>query len=181
MKKLTIIIAISFLLSKIASAGDIIIKVKGSYFYPSDKAFEEIYGGGVMYGGEADIGIWRNLELWVGASYYSKKSELTFTKEKTRLKIIPIGGGVKYRLSARSLNIYGGIGINYYQYEEKNPIGDVGWGELGIVAKIGCAVKGSGGLMTDFYINYSYCKMRPVSNDINVGGVEAGIGIGYRF
>lgn len=181
MKKLVTIIAFPLLLSVIASAGEVMVKLNGSYFHPVDKAFKNIYGGGVMYGGELDIGIWKNLELWIGGSYFSKKGELTYTREKTRLKIIPIGGGVKYRLSAGSLNIYGGMGINYYQYKEKNPSGDVSWGELGVLGKIGCVVKGSGGLITDFYINYSYCKMRPVHLEINIGGIEAGIGIGYEF
>jgi len=81
--------AILLLLSEIASAGDVIVKLNGSYFHPSDQAFKDIYSGGVMYGGEVDIGIWKNLELWVGGSYFSKKGELTYTREKTRLKIIP--------------------------------------------------------------------------------------------
>ena len=61
-----------------------------------EKAFRDIYGEGIMYGGEVNIRVWKALEVWFGASYFYKKGELTFTKEETKLKIVPIGAGIKY-------------------------------------------------------------------------------------
>lgn len=181
MKKLISITAILFLLSGIGYAGDVIFKVKGSYFHPSDTAFKDIYGGGVMYGVEAGAEIWKNLEIWVGGSYFSKKGELSLTREETKLKIIPIEGGLRYILSLRGVNLYGGISISYYLYKETNPIGNVDWGELGAVARVGSFVELNQRWIIDFYVSYSYCKMRPADFKINIGGIEAGIGIGYRY
>ncbi|NOR22610.1 MAG: hypothetical protein GQ476_08010 [Candidatus Aminicenantes bacterium] len=181
MKKMISIAAILFLLSGIGYAGDVIFKVKGSYFHPSDKAFKDIYGGGVMYGVEAGAEIRKNLEIWVGGRYFSKKGELSLTREETKLKIIPIEGGLRYTLSLRSANLYGGIGISYYLYKETNPIGNVDWGELGAVARVGSFVEMNQRWTIDFYVSYSYCKMRPADFKINIGGIEAGIGIGYRY
>jgi len=181
MKKMISIAAILFLLSGIGYAGDVIFKVKGSYFHPSDKAFKDIYGGGVMYGVEAGAEIRKNLEIWVGGRYFSKKGELSLTREETKLKIIPIEGGLRYTLSLRSANLYGGIGISYYLYKETNPIGNVDWGELGAVARVGSFVELNQRWTIDFYVSYSYCKMRPADFKINIGGIEAGIGIGYRY
>jgi hypothetical protein len=34
---------------------DLKIEIKGSYFYPSERAFKDIYGGGLSVGGEVSI------------------------------------------------------------------------------------------------------------------------------
>jgi hypothetical protein len=125
--------------------------------------------------------LWKNLELWVGASFFSKKGELSFTGEETKVRIIPIGGGVKYISSVGGINYYSGIGINYYLYKETNPIGDASKGGFGILGMIGSFMKVTRGLIIDLYIDYSYCKMKPADYRINIGGFEAGIGIGYEF
>jgi len=44
------------------------VKVGMNYFIPSEKAFRDIYGGGMIYMGEMNIRIWRNIELWIGGS-----------------------------------------------------------------------------------------------------------------
>ncbi|MFA9409510.1 MAG: hypothetical protein ACERKJ_11860, partial [Candidatus Dadabacteria bacterium] len=115
-----------------------------------------------------------------------KKGELTFTKEETKLEIYPLGGGVKYRFSTGIFDLYAGAGLNYYQYKESNPIGgewqaDVSKRGRGYVYKIGSCVSVTGGFLIDLYVNSSYCRLKPADIEINIGGIEAGIGIGYRF
>jgi len=135
-----------------------------------------------MYGGEVSIRVWKALEVWFGASYFSKKGELTFTKEETKLRIVPIGAGVKYFFPVvEILDGYGGVGINHYSYKEENPIGKVAKNGLGILVRAGGLVKVIKGIIIDFYINYSYCRMKPADFDINIGGFETGIGLGYKF
>jgi len=181
MKRLIGIIAVILFFSGLANATDLMIELKAHYLSPSEQAFKDIYGSGVMYGGELSVGVWKGLEIWFGGSYFSKKGELTYSKEETKLEIIPLGGGVKYRLLSGSLALYIGLGLNYYQYKETNPIGDVSKGGLGYIGKIGSYVKVIKGLFIDIYANYSYCKMKPADFDINIGGLEAGVGIGYSF
>lgn len=181
MKKLIIIIVTVIFLSGLANATDIIIELKTHYLHPSEEKFRDIYGGGLVYGGEVSIGIWRGLEVWFGGSYFSKTGELTFTKEETKLKIYPLGGGLKYRLSKGIIVFYVGAGLNYYQFKESNPIGDANKGGLGYIGKIGSYVKVTGGFLIDLYINYSYCKMKPADYKINIGGIEPGVGIGFSF
>jgi len=181
MKKSVIIIVSVILLSGLANAADFIVELRANYLHPSEEAFRDIYGGGMMYGGEVSIGVWRGLEIWLGGSYFSKKGELTFTKEETKLEIYPLGGGVKYRFSTGIFDLYVGAGLNYYQYKESNPIGDVSKRGSGYVGKIGSCVNVTGGFLIDLYINYSYCELKLADFEINIGGIEAGIGIGYRF
>jgi opacity protein-like surface antigen len=181
MKKLIIIIVSVALLSGLANAADVIVELRAHYLHPSEVAFRDIYGGGMMYGGEISVGVWRGLDVWFGGSYFSKKGELTFTKEETKLEIYPLGGGLKYRFSTGIFELYVGAGLNYYQYKESNPLGDVSKGGFGYVGKIGSYVNVTGGFLIDLYVNYSYCMLKPADFEINIGGIEAGVGIGYRF
>lgn len=180
MKKWIIIILFLLLLSGSAISADVTFKLKGSYFHPYDRAFKDIYGGGVMYGVEASTEISGHLEMWIDGGYFSKKGELSLTREETKLRIIPVGGGLRYSLSLGSIHAYAGIGINYWIYNEINRLGDVNWGRLGGIIHIGSFIKIRGDWIMDFFISYSYCEMQPADFKINIGGIEAGIRLGYR-
>lgn len=181
MKKWIVFLLFLFLLSGSASAADVIFKLKGSYFHPYDTTFKDIYGGGMTYGVEVGTEISRHLEMWIDGSYFSKKGELTVTREETKLKIIPVGGGLRYSLSLKRIHVYAGIGINYYLYNETNPIGDVNWGKLGGIINVGSFIKIKEEWSIDFFMSYSYCEMQPADFKINIGGIEAGIRLGYSI
>ncbi|MCJ7651991.1 MAG: hypothetical protein MUP85_25610 [Candidatus Lokiarchaeota archaeon] len=181
MKKTFNIIASMFLFSGIVHATTFSIELKGSYFSPSEKAFQDIYGGGITYGGEVAIGLWKNLQFWLGGNYYSGNGGLTYTGEATSLKILPIGGGLKYELSSGILGFYGGVGVNYYQYKESSVIGNVNEGKIGFIGKLGLSLNVTKGLFIDLFVNYSYCEMTPADFTINIGGFDVGGGLGYKF
>jgi len=157
------------------------IKAGVNYFSPPEQRFKDVYGNGMTYSGEIGIGVWKGLKLWISGGYFTKKGELFFTKEKTKVRIFPIGGGIKYLLTEGRANLYTGMGLYYYQFKETNPIGDVSKSGLGYVGQIGVFLKVIGGLIVDFNLDYSYCRMRPVERSINIGGFQAGIGLGYEF
>lgn len=182
MKKLIAMISALIVLSGFARAADIIVELNGHYFMPSEEAFRDVYGGGITFGAEASVEIGRRLAVWLGGSYFSKKGELTFTKEETELKIVVFGGGIKYIFpTGAGIDVYGAGGVNYCSYDEENVLGEVSKGGLGVVVKAGGLVKIINGIFLDAYINYSYCKMKPADFKINIGGFGAGIGFGYRF
>jgi hypothetical protein len=181
MRKLAAIIITNLCLSGSAIATDITFELKVHYFGPSDQAFQDIYGGGLMYGAEINIRAWESLDLWFGGNYFSKTGELTFTDEETELKLFTIGGGVKYRILSRIFALYVGLGLNYYQFKESNPIGEVSDGKLGLVGKIGSDITISGGLAVDLYVKYASCKIQPADFEIDIGGIMAGVGLGYKF
>ncbi len=177
MKALSII----FFAAVCMHAGSVTVEVKGSFFYPTEQAFKDIYGGGFMYGGEISLGIWKNLDIWIGGYYFSQYGELSFTGEETSLKIVPLGGGLKYRLSTGVLSFYGGAGVNYFNYQESNVIGDEKAGAVGFVTKVGVYLEPVNQFVIDFFVEYSYCRMTPADFTINIGGIKAGIGIGVRL
>jgi len=182
MKRLTGIIAATVLLCGLVNAADIMVELKSHYFIPSEEAFRDIYRGGIEMGAEVSVEIARRFAVWLGGSYFSRKGELTFTKEETELRIMALGGGIKYIFPAGAgIDIYGAGGVSYYSYNEENVLGEVSKGGLGVVLKAGGLVKIINGIFFDAYINYSYCKMKPADFKINIGGFGAGVGLGYRF
>ncbi len=181
MRKALTVLSIIFFASVWMHAGALTIEAKGSYFYPTEQAFKDIYGGGLMYGGEISLGIWKNLEIWVGGYYFSRYSELTYTGEETYLQIVPLGGGLKYKITTGLLSLYGGAGVNYFDYQESNVIGDVQSGAVGFVAKVGGYLEPVDKFVIDIFVEYSYCKMTPDYYTIDIGGIKAGIGIGVRL
>ena len=181
MRKIIVMVGVLLFVSGSSHAANIILEFKTQYFSPSDEEFKDIYGGGVMYGGEVSIGVWKGLELWFGGSYFSREGELTFTKEKTELRIIPVGVGLRYRWRGKSLSPYLAAGLGLYQFKESNPIGEVDLGEAGFVAAIGTYVRITGGLLIDLYANYSVCEFSSDDFEINISGFGTGIGIAYEF
>jgi hypothetical protein len=182
MKKTILFIVFFTIISVAVGTASVRIEAKAKYFMPSEQAFKDIYGSGVMYGGEIGIGIWQNFELCVTANTFTKNGELTFTEEETTLKIMPAGIGIKYvHPAGATVDIYGGIGISYYSYKEENPIGNVSTNKIGYFGTIGTYVKVIDGLFVDLFLDYSYCKIKPEELSVNIGGLGVGAGIGFEF
>ena len=169
------------LFSGFISAKSILFELKGSYFSPTETLFKEIYGEGMSYGAEISVGIWKRIDICVGGNYYTQKGELTFTKDETTIKIIPVGFGVKYRFITGTLNVYAGLGFKYFLFNESNFIGDVSTAKMGYEGKIGVFLKIGSGIVFDVYLDYSYCKISPTSVETNIGGMNTGVGLGYWF
>jgi len=181
MKRLTGTIAVLLLVSGSAGAATVRVELKASYFHPTEQAFLDIYGGGPRYGGELDIHLWKGLDVWLGGSYFSKEGELTFTKEKTELQIIPIGAGLKFRWTKGIIRLYTAAGLSSFQYKESNPIGDFSRSRMGLTAEIGSYVKVAGGLLIDVFLGYSVCYVESADFKVNIGGLGAGLGLAYEF
>ena len=84
-------------------------------------------------------------------------------------------------MTSGDFRLYIGGGINYYQYKESNPIGDASENGLGYIGKLGGFLSVTQSLVFDVFVNYSYCKIQPADFEINIGGLEAGIGLGVEF
>jgi hypothetical protein len=158
-----------------------VFKLKGGYFHPSDKDFRHIYGGGLKTGLEISAEVARNLELWIEAGFFAKKGELSYTKETTKLLIIPAGGGLRYVWPVGRLAFYSGAGLLYYRFRESNPLGTVDWGRPGLVAEMGGYLRLTGKLSADIFIRYSYCRMKPADFSFNIGGFDLGTGLAYEY
>lgn len=157
------------------------LEVKGGYFLPTEKVFKDVYGSGPFYGGEFDVKISGGLSLWVGADYYKKKGELTFTQEETTLTLKPISGGVRYSLGAGMLRPYVAVGVTYVKYREESVIGAVDEGDVGFLGQAGVRLRVASRFFLDVQARYSTCKAKPVDVSSDLGGLHAGLGLGINF
>jgi hypothetical protein len=183
MKKISSCFFILAFLAGFANASDFRIEARAQYFQPREQAFRDIYGSGPQFGGEFSIGLWRGLEIWLGGSYFAKKGLTTFAQEEIRIRIIPLGGGLKYGFLVGSFNLYAGLGIQYFKYKETAiPEGDhITEAKIGYVARLGSMVDLARPLILDFFLEYNICQMKPADFELDIGGLSFGIGLGWEF
>lgn len=157
------------------------MEIKASYFMPAEKSFQDIYGNGWMPGLAFHIKILKDFDLELDVNYLFKSGNLTIIEEDTRLSILPIGVGIRYRLLTGKLNLYSVPAIKIFYYRESNLIGVASkWG-VGYGFKIGSFIRITKNLFFDFYSEYTYCKMKPDYFKINIGGVNIAWGLIYGF
>lgn len=180
-KRILIFCLAIIIFSSLSHAGAFFIEAKGNYFQPKDQDFKDIYGNGISFGGEIGINLGKGLGIWAGGHYFSKKGKLTFTEEDTEIQIIPLYAGIRYRLAKASIRPYVGFALGYFRYKEANPIGTVKKGDIGYIGQAGVIFKVGGALFLDIKGSYSYCKVKPVDIEANLGGLQAEIGLGLEF
>ncbi len=181
MKKIALHLFLLLLLFSLAQAKEVVLKLTGGFFLPAEQAFKDVYGNGLVWGGEAVAYVWKNVGLWLSGGYFGKKGRLTFTQEDTNVQILPWGGGVRLKTSSENPGLYGGLGLRYNAFKESNPIGEASKGGLGVVVMMGSVMRVLRGVFFDLSIEYSYCKMKPADFTINIGGLSVSLGLGYEF
>jgi hypothetical protein len=183
MKRILIFCLAVVLFSSLAQ-GKFLLEAKGSYFLPSDKNFKIVYAGKfeewICYGGEIGITLGKGVGIWAGGHYFNKKGKLTLTEEETKIQITPVYGGIKFRLSQSGVVPYLGVGVGYFQYKEESRIGKISKADIGYIGQAGLLFK-LGVIVIDFQASYSYCKVKPVDVEADLGGFQAGIGLGFEF
>lgn len=155
--------------------------VKAVYLMPSEQAFKDIYGSGLMVGAELGFRLGGPVKLWIDGMYYTGKGKLTYTEEDTTLTLMPIGAGVRVDLSQGTLVPYAGAGVRYYIYKEENVIGTAKKNGPGFVGFAGLNLRLAKGFLLDLRASYSSCKLTPADFSVNVGGIELGGGLVFEF
>jgi opacity protein-like surface antigen len=151
------------------------------FFLASDPDFSDIYGNGVVFGGEVRVG-GKKLAGWLEGSYRARKGQLSYTKEETNVSILTIEGGALYRFMTGSISPYAGTGLGIYIFDENNvAIGEAKQNKVGFCGLAGVSMIVSGSFVLDARVKFSTCAMKPADFSINVGGITLGIGAGFRF
>ena len=101
---------LAMMLTVVTASASVTIGIQGAYFAPKDSVFKNIYGGGLMYGGGIAFGLTQRIDGWIEGGYFSKTGSLTYTKEETKLTLIPIGAGLRYRILPGNISPYVGAG-----------------------------------------------------------------------
>jgi opacity protein-like surface antigen len=151
------------------------------FFLASDSAYSDIYGNGVVFGGELRVGR-KKLAGWLEGSHRARKGQLSYTKEETKVSILTIEGGALYRFMTGSISPYAGAGLGLYIFDENNvAIGEAKQSKIGFCGFAGVSMIVSGSFILDARVKFSTCAMKPADFSINVGGITLGIGAGFHF
>jgi len=157
------------------------IEALSHYFQPQGSLFKDVYKGGIMYGGELNIGFLNFLELWLSEKNFSKTAARKDTGEERKVNLIPLEAGLKVRALKGNINPYIGLGAGLYQYRETNIPGEIREKKLGFITQVGCFIKIGGYLILDVYAHYSYCEIPFQETKFNVGGLHLGLGLGFEY
>lgn len=176
-----VVFGLLFSTIKGANASTIRAEIKGAYFRPTDAAFKEIYGQGQTYGAEIGLKLGKFFSFWVAAENFSKKGKMSFTQEETNLKIIPINVGVSLEIPLGLFAPYGRLAVGYFHYEESNILGQVKKNNLGYLGQVGFFLKIFDPLYLDLFGQYSYCRVKPLELEADLGGLKVGLGLGLQF
>ena len=165
-------------------AGEFKAGLYASYCALTDSIYREIYGdGGVAFGGSLSYDVLKKFELRAEFHSFQKTGKMTLTQEDVILTLTPIILGMRFRILGQKVSPYIGAGLGTLLYKEKLP------GRLEQVSERATSLHFEGGsyvnlkprLLLDLNIRYSRAPTQPFSEKIQLGGLRAGIGIGYSF
>jgi outer membrane protein len=172
----------------------IFLEAKAGYFYPASHRFRKIYSNGSgIYGIELNVKAYDWLYVFASGNYFVKNGHSIGGKHRTKVALVPLALGLEYVHWKHHLGVYAGVGVTSTylntHYHSQYVIHSVSkWG-VGGVAKLGLLVDVYKRLYLDLFTNYYYARIhfhnthggKLMRNTANVGGLSAGVGLGFRF
>jgi len=184
MKKATLIIAVIMILSVLTYADSrFMVSVSGNLLMPSDEDFKVIYSSSVIYPEvKAGLKIYDNLYAWSAYGFFKKDGvtpvldiEVTSTQN-----FLSFGAGYLVKLTEKlSLDIAAGLASISYK-EEAMGI-EISGSKMGFQADAGICLTLWEGFFTILHAGYIGAKDTVNSLEVNLGGIQFGIGIGIFF
>lgn len=168
-------------------------EARAGYFYPQSGVMRAVYDdGGLMPGGEFSVRVWEDLLAWVNFSPFWKDGSSEGLESPTSIQIYPLSVGVKYPFELlERFYLYLGVGpsVSWVLIHNDSPYveGRISKAAWGVVGKSGFIYECPRLVYFNLFADYSYRYLSGISRDgvqsesANVGGLEAGIGIGVRF
>ncbi len=150
----------------------------------SDSRFKGAYqGGGVIAGIGLSVFVIENFDFFIEAKGFHKFGELTYSKEKTQLFLIPISFDIRLKLPAGPMTPYIGGGIDLHFFFETNPIGNVIDYSSGYNFQGGTYLHFGKNFPILLNLKIKYSKANKTVNNIviDLGGMEYGVGLAFVF
>lgn len=154
-----------------------------------DDAFQETYGeGGVFFKGEYSFYLpikVESFDIWTGVTFFQKNGETTLTEEELKLRITTFSLALRYLKKLSLFTPFIGVGIDYLVYKETYPedfiVPSVGGSDLGFHVQAGTYIDALPFLSVKVHIKYNLAETTEDLVTVNLGGVEYGIGLMFRF
>jgi hypothetical protein len=165
------------------------IGFSAGYLALQDAAFTDAYGeGGVFFKGEYSFYLplkSKSLDIWTGFTFFEKNGKTSITQEDLTLKMTDLSLALRYLHKFSKFRPFVGAGIDYVVYKEYLPedymIESVGGSELGFHVQGGTYFDPLPYLSLKIHLKYLWCTATENEVEVNLGGVEYGAGLVFRF
>jgi hypothetical protein len=163
--------------------------ITAGYLTLQDDAFAEVYGeGGFFFKGEYSVVLpvkMESLDIWTGFTMFKTTGQTSITQEDLTLKMTNLSVALRYLRSFSKFTPFIGAGIDYIVYKEILPedymIGSVGGSDLGFHIQGGTYYDALPYLSLKIHAKYLWSKADVDGLEVNLGGVEYGAGLIFRF
>jgi len=165
------------------------IALSSGYYFFLDKIFQDIYGKETIfvraeYSFLFPINI-KSLDVWTSMSYFKKSGKLTLTLEDVDLSIITSSIAIRYLREISRFTPFIGVGMDYIVYKERYPedfiISSTGGWDVGFRVQTGTYFSITPSLSSKILVKYNYSKTKENDVDVNLSGIECGIGLIFHF
>ena len=190
--RFVLVVLLAFNLSSVSWPGPVRVGAQLNYYQLADPIFKDVYGKGNLqygisfgYSFEQDLHpIAKRSEFYLEADYFADQGNMTVTKEKVSFSIMSLLIGVRLRIiNAGSFKPYLGIGGGAYFFKEDVParLEDVSESAREIHVESGMYIAVTKRISLDLNFRYAFANAEPFKELIKLGGMRAGLGIGFRL
>ena len=163
--------------------------VTAGYLTLQDEAFAESYGeGGMFFKGEYSVTLpvkVESFDIWTGFTYFQMAGQTSITDEEITLRITNLSLALRYVRTMNKFAPFIGAGIDYIVFKEILPedfvIGSVGGSDLGFHVQGGVYYDALPYLSLKAHVKYLWSTADVDGLEVNLGGVEYGAGLIFRF
>jgi len=139
--------------------------------------FKTVYEpGGSLQGLILSSMLFFNIDFYLELKALSKTGQLTYSKEKTTMLLVPVSLGLRYGLPLGFLQPYAGGGLDFYLFYESNPIGSLFNYVQGyhFLAGVYLRFAKSFPILLNFRIKNTWARAEVNNRKVELGGLEYG-------
>ncbi|GEM_PF-2506537 len=154
------------------------ITISAGGFFPKADYFKDAYGSTILnFAAEGEVSF-GSLALFTGLDFVKKEGELTYSKEKVNLTLVPILAGLRFYFMEY---FFVDAGAGSWQYSEKTDFDKSSGSVTGYFAGLGTKYKFGDSTYFRFRIRYTHAKKTVEGLESNLSGIQAEVGVGYSF
>ncbi len=148
-----------------------------------DAQIKEVYGNGTAYFPYVSVGLWKG--LFAGLGYeggYDRDGKIGLFQEDTSLKVTGLEFFAGYRFDLGKVSPYVKLGLGSYSYEQVvSGRAKVDEKKSALTLAGGARFTPAKGLFLSAEIKYVPLKVKPLLDEVDLGGMRLAAGIGYTF
>ena len=124
-----------------------------------------------------------NFGVVLGANYYKDTGRSTFTNEEATFTLVPYYICLEYLWNQEDVIPFVRVGLNIMSYKEKSEIHEISGSSVGPQIALGIYIKipELEQLKLKFYFKWMSATAEEEDVSLNIGGIEAGMGITFGF